>query len=84
MIEIGTEMIRAEDITFEYIRRDAEGNVLEIETALNHVNLHIKKGEFVAILGHNGSGKSTFAKHVNAIFSPGEGSMYVEGKDTSD
>lgn len=84
MIEIGTEMIRAEDITFEYIRRDAEGNVLEIETALNHVNLHIKKGEFVAILGHNGSGKSTFAKHVNAIFSPGEGSMYVDGKDTSD
>lgn len=77
-------MIKAEDITFEYIRRDAEGNVLEIETALNHVNLHIKKGEFVAILGHNGSGKSTFAKHVNAIFSPGGGTMYVDGSDTSD
>lgn len=77
-------MIRAEDITFEYIRKDAEGNVVEIETALNHVNLHIKRGQFVAILGHNGSGKSTFAKHVNAIFSPGEGTMYVGGDDTRD
>mgnify|MGYP002624410593 CR=1 FL=1 len=77
-------MIKARDITFEYIRRDENGNVLEIETALDKVNVTVKKGEFVAILGHNGSGKSTFAKHVNAIFSPGEGEMYVDGLNTHD
>ena len=75
-------MIKAENITFEYIREDAQGNVMEIETALDNVNIHIKKGEFVAILGHNGSGKSTFAKHVNAIFTPDEGTLYVGGDDT--
>ncbi len=80
----GGIMIKAEDITFNYIRRDTEQNVVEIKLALDKVNIHIKKGEFVAILGHNGSGKSTFAKHVNAIFSPEEGSMYVDGMDTSD
>ena len=77
-------MIKAKNITFEYIRRDENGNVSEIETALDKVNVTIKKGEFVAILGHNGSGKSTFAKHVNAIFSPGEGEMYVDDINTHD
>ena len=77
-------MIKADDITFEYIRRDENDNVVEIKTALDHVSLHVKKGDFVAILGHNGSGKSTFAKHVNAIFSPGEGHLYVDGTDTRD
>lgn len=77
-------MIKAEHITFEYIRRDEEQNVVEIQTALKDVTLHIKKGEFVAILGHNGSGKSTFAKHVNAILTPEEGSLYVNGMDTKE
>ena len=77
-------MIRAEDISFEYIKRDAQDNVIEIKTALDHVNLHVKKGEFVAILGKNGSGKSTFAKQVNAIFSPGEGNLYVNGMNTKE
>ena len=77
-------MIKAENITFEYIRRDEDQNVVEIKTALKDVSLHIKKGDFVAILGHNGSGKSTFAKHVNAIFTPEEGTLYVNGMDTKE
>lgn len=50
---------------------------------LKNVSLDIKKGEFVAILGHNGSGKSTIAKHMNAILTPSEGKVIVEGIDTS-
>ncbi|MBP3702576.1 MAG: ATP-binding cassette domain-containing protein, partial [Lachnospiraceae bacterium] len=52
-------MIEVNDIVFEYIRRDVDDNVLSINTAVDHVSLDIKQGEFVAILGHNGSGKST-------------------------
>lgn len=76
-------IIEAKDLVFEYIRRDEEGNVEGITCALDHVNLDIRQGEFVAVLGHNGSGKSTFAKHINAILYPTEGSVWVDGKDTS-
>lgn len=75
-------IIKAEDVTFEYIRRDEEGNVEGITTAVDHVSLKIKQGDFVAILGHNGSGKSTLAKHMNAILYPTEGTLWVDGKDT--
>lgn len=75
-------IIKAKDVTFEYIRRDDEGNVEGITTAVNRVNLDIKQGEFIAILGHNGSGKSTLAKHMNAILYPTEGSLWVDGMDT--
>ena len=77
-------MVKADNIKFEYIRKDAEGNVIEIETALNDVSIQIQKGEFVAILGHNGSGKSTFAKHINALLTPDEGTVYIAGDDTKD
>ncbi len=77
------EMIRAEQLVYEYIRRDEEGNVEAISTALDHVDLHVRPGEFIAILGHNGSGKSTLAKHINALLTPGEGSLWVDGKDVS-
>ena len=77
-------MINAKDLKFEYIRRDEEGNVEGIETALDGVNIHVKRGEFVAVLGHNGSGKSTFAKHINALLYPTGGSVFVDGIDTSD
>lgn len=77
-------IIKTENLTFEYIRRDEEGNVESIVKAVDAVNLDIKEGDFVAILGHNGSGKSTFAKHINAILQPTEGSIWVNGKDTKD
>lgn len=77
-------IVKAKDLTFEYIRRDEEGNVEGITTALDHVNMDIQPGEFIAILGHNGSGKSTFAKHINALLFPTEGTILVDGLDTSD
>lgn len=77
-------MIQVDDIVFEYIRRDADDNVLSINTAVDHVSLQVEQGEFVAILGHNGSGKSTLAKHYNAILTPGEGTVVIDGMDTSD
>lgn len=78
------DIIKAVKLVHEYIRRDEEGNVDSIQTALDHIDLDIKAGEFIAILGHNGSGKSTLAKHINAILTPSEGSLWVDGKDTGD
>ena len=77
-------IVKAKDLTFEYIRRDEEGNVEGITTAVDHVNMDIQPGEFISILGHNGSGKSTFAKHINALLFPTEGTILVDGLDTSD
>ncbi|MCR5427307.1 MAG: energy-coupling factor transporter ATPase [Lachnospiraceae bacterium] len=77
-------IIRTKDLVYEYIRRDEEGNVDGITTAVDHVDLNVKQGDFVAILGHNGSGKSTLAKHMNAILFPAEGTVWVDGKDTQD
>lgn len=77
-------IIKAKDLVHEYIRRDEEGNVESIQTALDKVSLDIKKGDFIAVLGHNGSGKSTLAKHINAILEPTEGSLWVDGFDTTD
>ncbi len=59
---------------------DSEGN---IKLAIDGVNITINKGEFVVVLGHNGSGKSTFAKHINALLIPTEGKISVSGYDTS-
>ncbi len=78
------KMIEAKKLIFEYIRRDEEGNVESINKALDEVSLDIQKGDFVAILGHNGSGKSTLAKQINAILTPTEGTLYVNGMDTKD
>ncbi|MDE6950187.1 MAG: energy-coupling factor transporter ATPase [Lachnospiraceae bacterium] len=78
------EIIKTEDVVFEYIRRDEEGNVEGITTAVDHVDLGVMPGEFIAILGHNGSGKSTLAKHFNAILMPTEGTVWVDGMDTEE
>lgn len=77
-------IIKTKNLIYEYIRRDDEGNVEDIVKAVDDVSLNIRAGEFIAILGHNGSGKSTLAKHMNAILSPSEGTVWVDGKDTSD
>lgn len=72
-------MIEVKDLIYSYV--DESGNSEEV---LKNISLNIKKGEFVAVLGHNGSGKSTFAKHLNAIFLPLGGKVYIDGIDTSD
>ena len=77
-------IVKASDVVYEYIRRDEEGNVEGITTAIDRVNFDIAPGEFVAIVGHNGSGKSTLAKHINAILNPTEGTVWVDGMDTGD
>ena len=74
-------IIKAKQLVHEYIRRDEEGNVESIQTALDHIDLDVQPGQFIAILGHNGSGKSTLAKHINALLAPTEGSLWVDGKD---
>lgn len=77
-------IIKAKNVVHEFFRRDEEGNVEAITTALDHVNLDVKAGQFIAILGHNGSGKSTLAKHINALLTPSEGALWVDGRDTMD
>ena len=75
-------IIKTKNVVYEYIRRDDEGNVESIDRAVDDVSVDIKQGDFIAILGHNGSGKSTFAKHINAILNPTEGTVWVDGMDT--
>ncbi len=77
-------IVETKDLVFEYIRRDEEGNVEGITRAVDNVSLSIRQGDFIAVLGHNGSGKSTLAKHINAILYPTEGTVWVNGMDTSD
>ncbi len=77
-------ILKTENLFFDYIRRDEEGNVDGITNAVKNVNLDVAQGDFIAILGHNGSGKSTLAKHFNAILMPTEGTVWVDGMDTED
>lgn len=77
------DIIEAKQLVHEYFKRDDEGNVESILTALDHVDLHVKAGQFISILGHNGSGKSTLAKHLNALLTPSGGTLRIDGKDAS-
>ena len=77
-------IIKAANLVFDYIRRDEEDKVEEVNRAIDHVDLEIEKGSFVAVLGHNGSGKSTLAKHINGILLPTEGTIWVSEMDTAD
>ena len=77
-------IIRAVNLIFDYIRHDEEADRDEINHALRGVTLDIKEGSFVAILGHNGSGKSTFAKLMNGILLPSDGIVYISNMKTSD
>ena len=78
------DIIKTKDLTFDYIRHDEEGNEEGAIRAVDGVNLEVKPGDFIAILGHNGSGKSTLAKHINALLVPTSGTIWVDGKITSE
>lgn len=77
-------IVETKKLSFDYIRRDEEGNVEGIVNAVKDVSLDIRAGEFVAVLGHNGSGKSTLAKHFNSLLLPTEGTVLIDGMDTTD
>jgi hypothetical protein len=77
-------IIKASRLVFDYITRDDDEKVQEVNRALDHVDLEITPGSFVAILGHNGSGKSTFAKTLNGILLPTEGTVLISGMNTAD
>lgn len=76
-------IIKAAKLAFDYLRYDEDGNVESTQRAVDGVDLDIQAGEFVAVLGHNGSGKSTFAKHINALLLPTEGTIWIDGIDTA-
>ncbi len=72
--------ISVQNVTFRYDSQDeTEGKLV-----LNDISFEVEKGAFVALLGHNGSGKSTVAKHLNAMLTPTSGKVYIDGMDTSD
>ena len=77
-------LISARKLIFEYVRRDKNGDVDGFSRAIDEVDLEISQGDFVAILGPNGSGKSTLAKHLNSLLYPTEGTVFVDGYDTTD
>lgn len=78
------DIIKTENLCFDYILRDDDGKIIEQSTALRNVNLSVPEGQFLAVLGHNGCGKSTLAKHFNAILTPTSGKVTVDGIDTAD
>lgn len=75
------KIIKTENLRFRYESEDENEKLPEV---LKGLNIDIEAGEFVAVLGHNGSGKSTFAKHLNGILLPSSGKVYVDGIDTSE
>lgn len=75
-------IVKTKNLTYEYLRRDEDGNVEGAVKAVNNVSLRVHRGDFIAIVGHNGSGKSTLAKHLNAILQPTQGTVWVDGIDT--
>ncbi|MBQ0026842.1 MAG: energy-coupling factor transporter ATPase [Lachnospiraceae bacterium] len=78
------EFIKTEKLSYDYIRRDESDMVAERISALYDLNIEIEKGKFIAIIGRNGSGKSTFARLTNALEKPSEGRIFVDGMDTAE
>lgn len=77
-------IVKAARLVYEYIRRDEEETIEEVNRAIDGLDLEIEKGDFVAVLGHNGSGKSTLTKHINGLLLPTEGTVWVGNMDTRD
>ncbi len=75
------KIIKIKDLVFRYIR-EAEPEKEEVITAIDGINLDVEKGDFIVILGHNGSGKSSLAKQLNAILEPTSGAVYIKEMDT--
>ncbi len=76
-------MISIQKLIHDYFRQDEDGNVAEKVRAVDGVDLEVHAGEFIVILGHNGCGKSTLAKHINALLYPTEGEVWVDGMNTA-
>ena len=74
-------IIKAAKLAFDYLRYDEDGNVEATQRAVDGVDLDIQAGEFVAVLGHNGSGKSTFLRCLNLLEIPTEGSITFDGQE---
>ena len=77
-------IVNTENIKYEYAKHDNEGNVVDTVHALDGVSINVEAGSFIAVLGGNGSGKSTFAKHLNALLVPSEGTVYIDKMNTTD
>lgn len=77
-------IIDVNQISYDYVRTDENGEVESVHRALSAVDLQVAPGDFITILGHNGSGKSTLAKHLNALLVPNEGTVTVDGRNTQD
>ena len=77
-------MLRSEKLEFTYTIEEEDGTVAEAMYALQGVDISVQKGEFVVILGHNGSGKSTFARHINALLEPSGGTLWIQGMNTKE
>ena len=75
------DMIRFQDVTYKYTSIEDDKEVERY--AVKGIDLKVKKGEFLVVLGHNGSGKSTIAKHINALVQPSSGTVTIDGMDTS-
>lgn len=76
------KIVKTKDVVFKYITYNSENETKGEFTALKNISLEVNSGEFVAILGHNGSGKSTFAKLINALILPTKGTVWVKGLET--
>ncbi|MGV8982788.1 energy-coupling factor transporter ATPase [Clostridium sp.] len=76
---MGEKMVVCNDLVYKYPQSEDE----QTKVAIDGLNLEVNKGEFLVVLGHNGSGKSTFAKHINALLIPTDGQVYVDGLQTS-
>ncbi len=81
---ISLDIIKVENLCYDYVTLDENDNVAEKTEALKNVSFTVPDGQFLAILGHNGCGKSTLAKHFNAILTASRGKVYVDGMDASD
>lgn len=75
--------VKAKKLKYDFVQRDGQGNICGVISALDNLDIEIQEGDFVAVLGANGSGKSTFAKHLNALLRPQGGTLLVDGRDAS-